>query len=502
MEGFMRLIVRRSNLSKFEIMVGCLLFLFLRDFSSRPEQKQDAWLSGLFEEGRQIFYQTITDGISLHPKKNQLKPKEIKKIAGIEIEYPRLYGILINLYYQKDEPVFIALLKHGSEQSRSRFQRMFIDLARYAGHNFVECFFQLGPNSEYFRKLNPRFKGKDKVEVIMMSLGYFARLDEAQPKKSSLSPEFDKQWGLDASKFRSAHSITKGKGVKIAIIDSGIDETHPIYCSTRLGKHFSLIGREGPPWDTGAPIVDWGWHGTVVSSIVARYAPEAQLTLYKCMDADTMNDAPYPLLLAHFMAAGIYKAVHDGNDVINISAGLGNDFEYVRDACHYAYENNVIIVTASPYYLGKYLGYNNEFPGNYDTTISVTGIEQRGEGKYGYWDRAAPEATTTVAAPNAPFVAYPTYVKEKDDYAAGISCATPIVASVVALAISIYPRSGTEGPGEYFETIKKLLTDNANPKVVGFQEFSPECGYGLIDAEKTVKAASNLKAKRQASFMK
>lgn len=493
----MKLIARRSDLSKFEILAGCLLLLFLWDFSSRPEHEQDAWLSNLFEEARQIFYQTITDEVSLHPKKHQLKPEEAQKIADIEKEYPRLYGILINLYYQKEEPVFLALLEHGGEQSKSRFQKMFLDLARYAGHNFFECFFKPGPNAEYFRELNPRFKGKNRVEVIMMSLGYFARLDEAKPKKSSLSPEFDRQWGLDAAKFRSAHTITKGKGVKIAVIDSGIDETHPVYRNTQLGRHFSLIGREGPPWDTDAPFVDWGWHGTLVSSIVARYAPEAQITLYKCMDSDTMNDAPYPLLLAHFMAAGIYKAVHDGNDVINISAGLGNDFKYVREACQYAYENNVIIVSASPYYLGKYYGYNYEFPGNYDTTISVTGIEQRGEGKYGYWDRTAPEVTTTVAAPNAPFVAYPTYMKEKDDYAAGISCATPIVASAAALAISIYPRSGTEGPGEYFETIKKLLTDNANPKVVGFQGFSPECGYGLIDAEKTVKAACHLEVKRR-----
>ena len=66
----------------------------------------------------------------------------------------------------------------------------------------------------------------------------------------------------------------------------------------------------------------------------------------------------------------------------------------------------------------------------------------------------------------------------------------------MALTISRYPKRGIEGPGEYFETIKKLLTDNANSEAVGFQGFSPECGYGLVDAEKTVKAADFLQVRR------
>ena len=42
-----------------------------------------------------------------------------------------------------------------------------------------------------------------------------------------------------------------------------------------------------------------------------------------------------------------------------------------------------------------------------------------------------------------------------------------------------------------------LVIENANPERVGFHGFSPECGYGLIDAEKTVQAALALNAKRQ-----
>lgn len=475
-------------------------FFSLWSFSCRMKPGDSAWLSSLYDEGRKIFYQAVKEKIKRHPLRDQLNPQEIEKMITLEKSYPRVYGILVNLYYQKEEPVFAVLLEDGKEQSKARFRDSYLDLVRFSAHNLVESLFISSPNVDFIREVQSRFKGKDRVDLILLSMGYSARLDIPKVEKPDdpLSPEFEKQWGLDAGRFRQAHQITKGSSAKIAVIDSGIDTNHPVFENTLFGKHFSLVGRDGPPWEAEAPAVDWGWHGTVVSSIVACYAPEARITLYKGMDADTMNDAPYPLLLAHFMAACIYKAVHDGNDVINISAGVGNDFQYVREACRYAYDNNVIIVAASPYYLGKYLGNNNNFPGGYDTTISVTGIDRLEEGKYGYWEIAAPEVTTTVGAPCAPFVAYPTYEEEKDEYAPGISCATPIVTCAVALAVSRFPRLGTEERGEYFEIMKDLLIKNANPEAVGFSGFSPECGYGLVDAEKTVRAAVDLQARRLA----
>jgi len=479
-------------------IIFCFLCACLWSAACRQAGKDKDWRIQVFEEGKRIFFRSISGEISSHPERDQLTDSEIAKIAVLDEDFPRSYGILMNVYYQKEEPVLAALMNHGSDESRARFRRLFLELAEFSAHNFVESLFQPGLNPDFIRKIQPRFKGKDRVELILLSMGYYARLDVPEASKSAnpLSPEFDKQWGLDAGKFRTAHRLSKGRGARIAVIDSGIDTSHSIFKNTEFGEHFSLVGRDGPPWIAGPQTVDWGWHGTVVSSIAARYAPEARITLYKGMDADTMNDAPYPSLLAHFMAASIYKAVHDGNDVINISAGLGRDFPYVREACQYAYDNNVIIVTASPYYLGKYLGNAYSFPGSYETTISVTGVERKEDGSYGYWPIAAPEVTTTLGAPCAPFVAYPTYVEEKDEYAPGISCAVPIVTAAVALAISQYPRMGTEKPGEYFETIKKILIGSANPEACGLEGFTPECGYGLVDAERAVIEAARLKNRR------
>jgi len=475
------------------IRVAAAVVVFSGFFAGcAPKAAEELSLKTIFDEGRTVFFKTVADAVEAHPDRGRLTAGELAKAKNLEGAYPRLYAILMNYYYCKDEPAFTALIHEGGRESLERFRSMYLDLAGYVGRTFVKCVLSPGAHSLYFKDLNPRFKGKDTIDIVALSAGCTAKLEVPPPpdKPRSLSPEFDKQWGLDAARFRAAHGITRGKGVNVAVLDSGIDATHPIFASTEFGRHRNFIGRYGFPWDAEErPMVDYGCHGTEVSSIVARYAPEARITVYRYMDSDTMNDAIYPIIATDLMGAAIYKAVHDGNDVINISAGSLLAGDFIRDACQYAYDNNVIIVTASPYYLGRYFGQNDVFPGHYPTNIAVTGIAKLGEDKYGYWDAAAPDAATAVGAPNDPFIANPYYSGLEDEYGPAISCATPVAASLVALIASAYPRLGTEAPGRYVEAVRKLLTENADSRIVGFDGFSPDCGYGMIDAEKSVKAA-------------
>jgi subtilisin family serine protease len=476
-----------------------LLIGFLAGCS--PGTKAKPFPESVFDEGRTVFYKTISDGVERHPDRGRLTAGEADKARNLSAAYPRLYGILMNYYFRRDEPVFTALMKDGGPEAQRKFREMYLDLASYSAGTFVQSVFAPSAHGLYFKDMIPRFKGQDTIDIVVMSAGYLAKLDVPPPpdKPATLSPEFDKQWGLDAATFRAAHKITKGKGIRVAVLDSGIDTTHPVFAATPFGAHFNFVGRDGFPWEpVGQPMVDYGWHGTVVSSIVARYAPEATITLYRYNDAETMNDSPYPTIATNLMGAAVYKAVHDGNDVINISAGSTLAGGFLKEACQYAYENNVVLVTGSAYSLGRYLGQNEDYPGQYPVNVAVTGIAKLGDNKYGYWDAASPDDTTAVGAPCDPFVAYPYYSGEKDEYAPGISCATPIVASLAALIESVYPRLGTEPPGEYAAAIKKILTATANPKIVGFDGFSPDCGYGLIDAEKAVKAALELQAGRRA----
>lgn len=482
------------------IVLSSAVFLFFFHPTARAAQNSD-YLASVFEVGRKAFFKTVASETAVHPDRGKLTAEEFRKVSNLETIYPRIYALLVNYFYQKEAPALEALIKDGSERAREEFRKIYLGVADLAAREFVKTLFSPSVRGRHWGKILPMFSGRDAVDIVVMSTGNFAKLDPPGEKRKPavLSPEFEKQWGLDAGKFRAAFALTKGKGARIAVIDSGIDTTHPVFRNTNWGKHFSFVGRDGPPWDCEASMVDWGWHGTVVTSIVAVYAPEAQITVYKEIDADTMNNSPYPRLVTNWMGAAIYKAVHDGNDVINISAGSNMDSEYLREACRYAYDNNVLVVVGNPYSAGRYLGENLNFPGQYPTTLSITAIDRESEGRYRYWDVASPDAATTVGAPSAPFVAYPTYVlEENDEYAPGISCATPIAAALAGLVVSVYPRTGTEAPGEYFDAVRKLITDNADPKAVGFTGFSPECGYGLIDAEKTVRAAMKKAAERPA----
>ncbi len=338
------------------------------------------------------------------------------------------------------------------------------------------------------------------MDLVVRSVGYGAKLDPPPQReffKNPVSPEFEKQGALDGARFREAHGLTRGKGAKIAILDSGIDESHSIFKNTSWGKNFSFVGRDGQPWSDDAPMVDWGWHGTLISSVAACFAPEAQLTVYKVLDGDTQNDPPYLLLLESFLAAGIYRGVHDGNDIISISAsGATLDSDYLREACQYAYDQNRVLISGALYSRWFNQGVRRNFPSQYKTVVAVTAAQKNPDGTYGYWDVCAAQDENTVAAPNDIFGAFPTYVGEKDRYIPSISAAIPVVSSLFALAVSVHPRRGDEPPGEYARLLMDLVIENANPERVGFRGFSPECGYGLIDAEKTVQTALALNKKR------
>lgn len=462
---------------------------------------EEGWLDDLFEEGRSIFYSTLKQDIATHPDRAKLNETETAKILEAETRYPRLYGLTINIFYLKDEPLFQELLEKGDRASADRFSEMYRDLARLAGQQFVEAFFLTDWTTEHARTNFPKYKDLDAVDLVIRSMGYDAKLDTPVIPETMrpLDPEFFKQGALEGGGFPGALELTKGAGIKIAILDTGIDMSHPIFAETRWGRHFSLVGRDGAPWDADIPAVDWGWHGTLISSISAVYSPEAELTMYKFGDGNLQNDPAYQLLMQSMIAGCVYKAVHDGNHIISISAsGASLDSDYLREAVRYAEEQNRVVISGNLYTKWQEMGAVLNFPGQYETVISVTAAQPVEGGRYGYWPICAPDETTGVAAPNDIFGAFPTYVtEEKDTYVPSISAAIPVVASLTALTMSAYPALGTEAPGEYAQTIRKLILDNADPQAAGFEGFSPECGHGLIVADKTVKAALALAEDRK-----
>lgn len=136
----------------------------------------------------------------------------------------------------------------------------------------------------------------------------------------------------------------RGKGIRVAVVDTGIDREHPDFAGRVLaGRSF-----------VGASYADDNGHGTHVAGILAgsgaasgsRYrgvAPEALLYAAKVLRADGSG------LMSHVMA-GVEWAVDQGAQVINLSlGGIGpcNGTDALSELCDAAVELGVVVCVAA-----------------------------------------------------------------------------------------------------------------------------------------------------------
>ena len=149
------------------------------------------------------------------------------------------------------------------------------------------------------------------------------------------------QWGLDAVGIGGAWLVTRGAGVVVAVVDTGVAPAP------------DLAGRMLPGWNvidgSDSPADDNG-HGTHVAGTIAEVegngmaeagvAPEASILPVKVLDAEgTGSDAD--------VAAGIVWAADHGARVVNLSLGGGESSTVLADAVVYARHKDVLIVAAA-----------------------------------------------------------------------------------------------------------------------------------------------------------
>jgi lantibiotic leader peptide-processing serine protease len=176
------------------------------------------------------------------------------------------------------------------------------------------------------------------------------------PGAPSLAPLLGMQWNLRAVHADAAWATGHlGAGARVAIIDSGIDDTHPDLAG-RVDRTLSIAftPNGNPP-----PAPAWGddnFHGTHVAGVVASnaygiasVAPQATLIAVKVLDHDGAGRFAD-------LIAGILYAADVGVDVINLSVGArfpvssdggGPLNAAVARAVNYAVANGVLVVAAA-----------------------------------------------------------------------------------------------------------------------------------------------------------
>ncbi|MFF9487378.1 type VII secretion-associated serine protease mycosin [Streptomyces sp. NPDC014676] len=294
-----------------------------------------------------------------------------------------------------------------------------------------------------------------------------------------------RQWSLEAMHTEQVWQTTKGAGVTVAVLDTGVEADHPDLDGNVLtGK--DLVGFGAREGDRA-----WARHGTAMAGIIAGHghgpgnadgvmgiAPEAKILPVRVIleDGDDAR-AEARKTRGNALAEGIRWAADNGADVINLS--LGDDSASAHpepgedQAIQYALRKGVTVVASAGN--GGEKGDHVSYPAAYPGVIAATAVDRYGT--------RAPFSTrrwyATVSAPGVDVIIADPDHKYYEGW--GTSAAAAFVSGAVALVKAAHPDLA---PAQ----IKRLLEDTARNAPADGRDDSR--GFGFIDPAAAIEAAS------------
>ncbi|MBQ1015470.1 type VII secretion-associated serine protease mycosin [Micromonospora sp. M51] len=273
----------------------------------------------------------------------------------------------------------------------------------------------------------------------------------------------DEQWQLDELQAETAWRSSTGRGVTVAVVDSGVDGTHP-----------DLVGQVLPGKDLvgtgGAPGPDPVGHGTTVAGLIAGrsddkrgvvgLAPDARILPVRVLDEENRYDD------ALIVAQGVRWAVDNGARVINLSLGGSGDSPALAAALDYAFVRDVVVVACTGN-LATATSTKVWDPAREPGVIAVAGLERSSDN---LWSGSITGRATVLTAPASGLVG----AKPPSGYwrVQGTSFAAPLVAATAALVRSRYPQMPAG------EVVNRLL---ATARDLGPTGRDDRFGYGVVD---------------------
>jgi subtilisin family serine protease len=303
----------------------------------------------------------------------------------------------------------------------------------------------------------------------------------------------NQQWVLSMMNVPAAWQLTEGAGVKVAVLDSGVDP----YVSDLTGS--VITGPDYTGVDTSSADPNWGVHGTWMASLIAGHghdggvdgiigiAPQAQILSIRVIpDRADPHYGAYErepeTRIQQSLADGITYAVRHGAKVISMSIGYGAPSAAVRKALQFAYSRGVVVVASAGNSGGTDdtdgAGQSPEsFPADYPGVISVGAVGTNGA----VANFSSDNLSVQVAAPGVSVPA-----QGRDDqywWVSGTSPACALVAGVAALIKSLYPNLPPE-------LVASALTSTTTNRPA--HGYDSAVGFGIVDASAALTKAGHL----------
>jgi subtilisin family serine protease len=274
---------------------------------------------------------------------------------------------------------------------------------------------------------------------------------------SAGTPSHDLQYALPKMRVPAAQAMGRGRGMTIAVIDSGVDAHHPSLKNAQLTVvDATKRGIDGPDM-----------HGTAIAGIISAsggmigIAPEAKIVAVRAFASEKLGSPPETD--ATTLAIAVDTAFSRGARIFNMSFA-GRREPLLIEAIDAAYAQGAVFVAAA----------GNDgpdappaYPAAHDKVIAITATDEEDE----IYDYANRGGYVLAAAPGVNILAPVT--GQGFDYLSGTSFAAAHVTGVIALMMERNPHLAAQD-------VRRILVDSAHD--LGEAGQDSEFGAGLTDA--------------------
>jgi type VII secretion-associated serine protease mycosin len=276
-------------------------------------------------------------------------------------------------------------------------------------------------------------------------------------------------WAQERYDLAAVGRLSRGEGVTVAVLDSGVDQTHPQLAGAARDGGDELA-------DGGTGLSDCVGHGTAVASLIAArpapgiafqgVAPSAQVLSIRVSERVATEEGVTGAGDLQALVDGIQAAVaaRPRPGVLNLSLSTTTDSPALRAAVRAALDADIVVVAS----VGNLAGQGNPtpYPAAYDGVVGVGAIDAQGRRLAGsqvggFVDLVAPGGEVVAAARGGGHVTV-----------SGTSFAVPYVAGTAALIRARWPQLRRD------EVVRRLLA-TADPPA-GDQP-SPDYGRGVVN---------------------